>query len=267
MGKLVKSLSTITLALMLIAFCVSVVYSQESDAKAKEIIEKAFNKYVDLMKKDGEGVKSVAAKLSLKGGGQLPMGDDAMPLDLDVALEIYVERPNNFYISIAGNLGNATIIVSGEEKKTATIMLTGTKQFATLDVPEDAFGDQPADEGEPEEEPKIEELWEKSIVTYEGTESTKLGKAHKIVLKPKDPSEEGIVTVHILDGKWDPARLAFSKADEVNLVVEIEKLEVNAKISDKQFVPNTEGYTGVTQDQLMMLVMMQVMGSMGGGAQ
>ncbi len=38
MGKLVKSISTITLAFVLIAFCVSAVYSQESSEKAKEIL-------------------------------------------------------------------------------------------------------------------------------------------------------------------------------------------------------------------------------------
>ena len=268
MGKFVRSLSTVTLAFVLIAFCTSAVYSQESSEKAKQILEKTFNKYMDLIKKDGKGVKSVAAKLSLKGGGQFPMGDNAMPLELDVTLEIYVQRPNDFYISIAGNVGNATIIITGDEKKTATIMFPSTKQFATVDVPDDMFGQQPEGEEETGEEPKIEELWEKAIVTYEGTEDTKLGKAHKIILKPKDDSEEGIVTIHILDGKWDPARFELSKTDEVSLVVEIEKLEVNANISGKQFVPDTEGYTEVTQDQLMVLVMMQVMGAMGqGGAQ
>ncbi len=147
-------------------------------------------------------------------------------------------------------------------------MLTDTKQFATLDIPEGALGQPAEDEGETEETPKIEELWEQAIVTYDGTEDTKLGKAHKIILKPKDPAEDTIVTVHILDGKWDPARLEFSKAEEVSLVVEIDKLEINAKIPGSKFVPNTEGYTGVTQEQLWNILMMQAMGAMmqGGGS-
>ncbi len=94
MGKFVKSLSIITLVLMIATLCVSAVCAQESDEKAKQILEKVFNKYVDLIKKDGEGIKTVAAKLSLKGDANMPMGN--MPLNLDVVLEIYVERPGNF---------------------------------------------------------------------------------------------------------------------------------------------------------------------------
>ena len=189
MRKFAKSLSIITLALMLTTFCVSAVYLEESSEEAKQILEKTFNKYMDLIKKDGTGVKSVAARLSLKGGGQVPMGDDTMPLDLDVVLEIYAERPRNLYISLVGNLGNAAIVVSGE-KKQVTVLLPNTKQFATLDVPEDTFDVEPEAEGAPEEMPRIEELWKQVIVTYAGTEETKIGKAHKIELKPRDPSEK-----------------------------------------------------------------------------
>lgn len=264
MGKFVKSLSIITLTLVIATLCVSTVCAQESSEKAKEILEKVFNKYVDLIKKDGEGIKTVAAKLSLKGGANMPMGN--MPLNLDVVLEIYVERPGNFSISLAGNLGNATIVVS-EAKKEMTIILPSTKQFATLDLPE-IFDTEPEVEGEPEKEPRIEDLWEAAIVTYEGMEQTKAGKAHKIALKPKDPSETSVVTIYILDGKWDPARFELKDSEKGNLVVEIEKLELNKKISSDKFVPNTEGYTGVTQDQLLMIVMMQVMGAMqSGGAE
>ena len=268
MGKLTKSLSIITLALVLTAFCVSAVYSEESSEKAKQILEKTFNKYMDLIKKDGEGVESVAAKLSLKGGGDFPMGDDTMPLDLDVVLEIYVRRPRDFFISIAGNLGNAAVVVSGERKQ-VTVLLPNTKQFANLDVPEDAFDVEPEVEDEPQVEPRIEELWEQAVVLYEGMEDTKAGNAHKITLKSIDTPDEGVVTVHILDGKWDPARLAFSKPEEADLVLEIEKLELNQEISDDKFVPDTAGYTEVTQEQLTTLIMMQVMGAMmqGGGAQ
>jgi len=261
MEKFVKSLSIITLALVLTTFCVSALHAEESSEKAKGILKKAFNKYVDLIKKDGKGIKTVAAKLSLKGGGNVPMGNSSMPLDLDVVLEIYVERPRNIYISLAGNLGNAIVVVSGA-KKEVTFMLPNTKQFATLDVPEEVFDTEPEAEGEPEKEPNIEELWEEAIVTYEGTEQTKTGKAHKIVLKPRDTSETSVVTIHILDGKWDPARFELNDTEKGNLVVEIENLEVNKKISKGKFVPKTEGYVGVTQDELLMTVMMQVMGAM-----
>ena len=267
MGKFVKSLSIITLALVLTTLCVSAVHAEESSEKAKQIMEKVFNKYVDLIKKDGEGIKTVAAKLSLKGGGNLPMGDSSMPLEIDVVLEIYVERPRNFSISLSGNLGNAAIVVSGA-KKEVTVLFPNTKQFVTLDVPEEAFDTEPEAEGEPEKEPRIEDLWEVATVTYEGTEQTKAGKAHKIVLKPKDASETSVVTIHILDGKWDPARFELKDSEKGNMIVEIENLEVNKKISSDKFVPDTEGYTGATQDQLFMIVMMQVMGAMQqGGAE
>ena len=53
MRRFSKSISILTLALMLTAFWVSAAFSQESDAKAKEIIEKTFNKYLLVSKRIG----------------------------------------------------------------------------------------------------------------------------------------------------------------------------------------------------------------------
>ena len=252
---------------MLTAFWVSTAFSQESDAKAKEIVEKTFNKYLNLIKKEGNDVTSMAAKLLIKGGGMVPMGDNAMPMNLNVVLEIYVEKPRNFSASLVGNLGNAAVVMEGEKKK-LTVLLPNTKQFAVIDVPDSAFEDIEKEVDNPEEEPNLDELWKNTVAKYAGTEDTKLGKAHKLVFTPKDTSEEGTLTIHILDGKWDPARVEFSQGEDTNVVIEIDKLDVNGKIPADKFVPHTEGFTEVTQDQLTTLIMMQVMGAMmGGGAQ
>lgn len=264
MKKFALNSLTVFLAVVLITSCAK---SSDNPKDPKQILEKTVEKYRELVKKDGKGVKSMEAKVSIKGGGQLPMGDSgSMPLDIDAIVEIYVSQPHNLYIDISGNLGNARFIVSGKEKPTATIMLPGTKQFATMDVPDQIKKQidkaQEPEEADSQEPDSMEELWKQVILEYDGTENLKIGKAHKIIIKPKDPAEKSFLTAYILDGKWDPARLEITEEGGSNLLVEFEKLELNAKIPDEKFVPDTEGYTEVTQQAITASIMMQIMSSM-----
>lgn len=267
MKKFAMNFLTVFLAVMLITSCAKSSDNPKDPKDPKQILEKTVEKYRELAKKDGKGVKSMEAKVSIKGGGQLPMGDSgSMPLDIDAIVEIYVSQPHNLYLDISGNLGNAKFIVSGKEKPTATIMLPATKQFATMDVP-DQIKKQIDKAQEPEEvdsqEPdSMEDLWKQVILEYDGTENLKIGKAHKIMIKPKDPAEKSFLTVYILDGKWDPARLEITEEEGSNLLIEFEKLELDAKIPDEKFVPDTEGYTEVTQQTIFGSIMMQIMSSM-----
>lgn len=264
MKKFALNCLTVFLAVVLITSCAK---SSDNPKDPKQILEKTVEKYRELVKKDGKGVKSMEAKVSIKGGGQLPMGDSgSMPLDIDAIVEIYVSQPHNLYIDISGNLGNARFVVSGKEKPTATIMLPGTKQFATMDVPDQIKKQidkaQEPEEADSQEPDSMEELWKQVILEYDGTENLKIGKAHKIIIKPKDPAEKSFLTAYILDGKWDPARLEITEEGGSNLLVEFEKLELNAKIPDEKFVPDTEGYTEVTQQAITASIMMQIMSSM-----
>ena len=96
MKKSLKNLSTLFLVLVMTVSCIAVAYSQESSEKAKQIVEKTFQKYSDLLKKDGKSLNSVAVKLSIKGSGQIPMGGSGnMPLDIDVIVELYAARPHH----------------------------------------------------------------------------------------------------------------------------------------------------------------------------
>ena len=259
MKNFAKNLLTIFLVFVLAASCVSVVYSQESSEKAKQILEKTYRKYSDLLKKDGEGLKSVAAKISIKGSGQMPMGDSgSMPLDVDATVEIYFARPHYLHLGISGNLGNFKIVVAGKEKVTATIILPGTEQFATIDVPQQVIQEMQKDE--PQKPDRMEEFWKKVVLAYEGTQSTKAGKAHKITIKPKDPSEKSFVTAYILDDKWNPARFEINDPEEGSkLVIEFEKLELNINIPDERFVQDTEGHTQISDKDLTAAIMMQIM--------
>jgi outer membrane lipoprotein-sorting protein len=272
MKKSVKNLLTIFLVFVLTASYASVAYSQESSEKAKQILENTYKKYSDLARKEGEGLKSVAAKVSIKGGTQVPMGGSggSMPLDVDAIIELYVRRPHYLYVDISGNLGNVKIAVAGKEKVTAMIMLPSTKQFAAIDVPEEVIQkmQKRMQEDDPQEPDKMEELWKEVILTYEGTQSTEAGKAHKIAIKPKDPSEKSSLTAYILDDKWDPARFEINEPEEGGkLVIEFEKLELNIDIPDERFVPDTKGYTQVSEKDLATVIMMQVMSTMMGQSQ
>ena len=260
MKKLAKNFLTALLVFALTASLVSAVSAASSD-KAKEIIEKTVEKYSDMIKKDGKDMKSFAAKISIKGGGQVPMGDSGMPLSVDAVIELYVAKPHNMYLEISGNLGNAIVVVGGDEKVTATIMLTGTKQFATMDIPDNAIKEFQKEESAPVESGKMEEFFEEVILSYEGTENVKAGKAHKIVVDPQDSTGEASITVYILDGKWDPVKFEIA-SEEANAIIEFDRMEVNAKIPASRFVPNTAGYAQISEKDLTTALMMQVMAAM-----
>jgi len=262
MKKLAKNFLTALLVFALTASLVSAVSAASSD-KAKEIIEKTVEKYSDMIKKDGKDMKSFAAKISIKGGGQVPMGQGGgMPLSVDAAIEIYVAKPHNMYLEISGNLGNAIVVVGGDEKVTATIMLTGTKQFATMDVPDNAIKEFQKEEETATVEPgRMEDFYKSVILSYEGTENVKAGKAHKIVIDPQDSAEKASITVYILDGKWDPVKFVIA-SEEANAIIEFDRMEVNAKIPASRFVPNTAGYAQISEKDLTTALMMQVMAAM-----
>ena len=261
MKRFAKSLLAIFSVFVLTAFFASVLYSQESTERAKQILEMTYQKYKNLLKEDGEGLKSIAATVSIKGGGQMPMGDSgSMPMDIDAVVELYAVRPRHLYVDISANLGNAKIIVAGKEKVTATILLPSTKQFTAIDVPQKYIEKTQGDE--PEKPDRMEELLKEAILAYEGTHETKAGKAHKIVINPRDPKEKGSVAVYILDDRWDPVRFEASDPEGGGVVVNFEKLELNVDIPDERFVPATEGYTQISKEQLTTVLMMQLMAVM-----
>jgi outer membrane lipoprotein-sorting protein len=267
MKKFFKNLSMVLLVVALTISCVSVVYSQESSEKAKEILENTYKKYIELTSKEGKDLKSVIAKVAIKGAGNVPAGEgESMPMNVDVKIEMYMSKPRNFFFSIAGNVGNAIIAVTGEEKAAATIMLPTTKQFAVIDMPEDFM--QEVESEDPEKPSKLEEFSDDAILTYEGMGDTKLGRAHKIGIRPKDPTEKTSIMVYILDRKWDPARIEVREEEEGGqLTVDFEELKLNERISDDKFKPDTAGYTQITKDQLTAVIMMQVMAAMMQGEQ
>ena len=89
----------------------------------------------------------------------------------------------------------------------------------------------------------------------------KTGTAHKIVIDPQDSSEKAAITVYILDGKWDPVKFEIA-SEEANAIIEFDMLEVNARIPDERFVPNTAGYTPISEKDLKTALMMQLMTAM-----
>ena len=264
MRRFWRKLSTFFFVAAIAALCASIVCAEDSAEKAREVLENVAEKYRNLLEKDGAGLKSLAAKVSVKGGGQMPMGASGgtMPLELDLSIELYVVQPGNLYLDISGNLGSAAVVLGGEERKTATIILPHAKQFATVDLPENFM--QPAQEGDPEE-PDEEDFWEKVVLAYEGKQSMEAGAAHKINIKPKDStdaSEESSITVYILDGKWDPVRLEANSPEGDGAVIDFEKLELNAQIPDERFVADTGEYAMVPGRELLSTVLMQIMSTM-----
>jgi len=261
MKRFKNNFLTIISIFTLTLLCISMAYSAGNSQKAQDILKKATKKYGNFFKKDSKELQNFAAELSIKGGGMVPMGGSGMPLDIDAKVELYVAQPKNMYLNISGSLGNATIVVTGEEKQTATILLPSTKQYAVMDVPENPITQ--IDEEDPEQEPfDIEKLPEDVILEYEGMHNTKLGKAHKIIVKSKDNTNEGSVAVYILDKKWDPARFEINDPEKGTLSIEVNKWKVNEKISKDTFELKTSGYTLVPEKQILGVIMMQVMNAM-----
>ncbi|MBM3211873.1 hypothetical protein FJZ33_06630 [Candidatus Poribacteria bacterium] len=258
--RVLKNFTVVFLVFILATACAR--SANNSPEKAKEIMEKSFQKYSDLLEKDGKNYKSLALKATIKGKGEFPMGDteNKMPITLDSVVEAYYVKPGNMNIEISGNLGNAKIIATNKEKDTATIILPGIKQFATISLPKQLS--QQAQEPNPNEPDRMEKFFQSSILEYLGTEKTKSGKAHKILIKSSEPNDKGTITAYILDRKWDPARFDINNSEGGLIAIEFERLEFNANVPDSKFVPDTAGFTKVNNQQITAAIMMQLMSSM-----
>jgi len=243
---------------MLIASCA---FSQQASEKAKQIMERTLQKYSALFKEDGKGIKSMASRLSIKGGGQMKMGSSgSMPLDIDMAIDIYAAQPQRLRFDISGNLGNAQLIVIGNKPiLTATMILPITKQFTTLSLSGKLT--------EPMLTDNREAVWKGTILTYIGMENLKEGKAHKINLRSTKPSDKSSVTVYVLDKKWDPIRFDINDPKSGNYTIEVEKLELNVSIPGEKFEPDIKGYTRISTQQLGTVIMMQIMAATMQGGQ
>jgi outer membrane lipoprotein-sorting protein len=263
MEEIMKVIRSLMVILLIFAFATSCVKSSNnSPEKAKEVMEKSFKKYEGLVDKSGKNFNSVAIKAAIKGNGELPAGgtDSKMPINIDAVVELYFVKPGNIYIDISGNIGNAKIIASDKEKNMATLILPGMKQFAIIDLPKQII--QETQEKKPNEPDRSEKFFQTTVLEYLGTEKTKSGKAHKILVKNKDPKDTSTITAYILDRKWDPARFDINNPDGGAIVIDFDKLELNAKVPDSRFVPDTAGYTKVNNQQITAAIMMQLMSSM-----
>jgi outer membrane lipoprotein-sorting protein len=244
---------------IIIIISASSVYSQESQQKAKMILDKFFQKYDALFKVDMKGVNSAVCKMSIKGSGRIDTMKQAgnmqgtPPLIVDAKIELYVAQPNKMFFNITGNLGNVAIVIPDKKPLTATALFPVTKQFATFAVPEKIFGGiKPYNR---------DKFWQETVLSYGGLQTTKQGKAHKIVMKSTKPSIKETTTVYILDNKWDPVRVEVNDPVGGNTIVDFEQIMLNTAIPAEKFMPNTKGFTQVSQEQLTSLIVMNMMTS------
>lgn len=237
----------------------SSVYSQESKQKAKMILDKFFQKYDALFKDGMKGVNNAVCKMSIKGSGRIDTMKQAgnmqgnPPLIIDAKMELYVAQSNKMFFNITGNLGNVAIVIPDKKPLTATALFPATKQFATFAVSEKIFGGiKPYNR---------DKFWQETVLSYGGLQTTKKGKAHKIVIKSIKPSIKETTTVYILDNKWDPVRLVVNDPVGGSTTVDFEQITLNTTIPAEKFMPNTKGFTQVSQEQLTSLIMMNMMTS------
>jgi len=234
-------------------------YSQEPAQKAKMVLEKFFQKYDALFKDGMQGVNSAVCKMSIKGAGRIDTMKQSenmpgnAPLLVDAKLELYVAQPNKMFFNITGNLGNVAIVIPDKKPLTATALFPVSKQFATFAVPEQIFGGiKPYNR---------DKFWQGTILSYGGLQTTKQGKAHKIIMKSTKPTIKETTTVYILDNKWDPVRVEITDPVGGNTTVEFEQILLNTAIPAEKFVPNTKGFAQVSKEQLTSLIMMNMMSS------
>lgn len=253
--KLITVIICITI-LLLLSIQISPISTEQSADTAKMILEKTLDKYNGLFNKDNNDVKNITSKLLIKGGKSIKMGNSgSMSVDLNLDIDFYASQPNNFYLDISGNLGKAQIFVTREDLNLATIILPIIKQFSIINVPEriaKRYYDIQSSEGR-------ENIWKNSILEYNGIQTLKVGKAHKITIKPAALSVKGSTVLYILDKKWDPVRFEFEDAQGMLITIDIEKLNLKAKIPKEKFIPDTNGYTQITPQQLTSAIMMQIM--------
>jgi outer membrane lipoprotein-sorting protein len=250
-------ISVLLIISILINFSASTGYSQEPPQKAKVVLEKFFQKYDALFKEGMKGVNSAVCKMSIKGAGRIDTLKQSKnlsgnaPLLIDAKIELSVAQPNRMFFNIMGNLGNVTVIIPDKKPLTATALFPVTKQFATFAVPEKVFsGIKPYNR---------DKFWQETVLKYGGLQTTKQGKAHKIIMKSTKPSIKETTTVYILDNKWDPVRVEINDPIGGNTTIEIEQITLNTRIPAEKFVPNTKGYAQVSKEQLTSLIMMNMM--------
>ena len=250
-------LSVFLLISMLMSFYTSIGYSQTSSPKAKMILGKFFQKYDALFTDGMKGINSAVCKLSIKGAGRINTGKQSgnvpgnVPLLIDTKMELYVAQPNKMFFNLTGNLGNVTIVIPDKKPLTATALFPNMKQFAIFSVPEKIFGGiKPLNR---------EKFWQETILSYGGLQTTKQGKAHRIIMKSTKPSQKETTNIYILDNKWDPVLIEVNDPVGGNTTVEFEQIMLNARIPIEKFVPNTSGYTQVSKEQLSSLIMMNMM--------
>jgi len=157
------------------------------------------------------------------------------------------------FLNLVGNLGNFTIVIPDKKPQTATALFPTMKQFAIFPVPEKTFGGI-----KPYNRTKF---WQETILSYGGLQTTKQGKAHKIIIKSTKPSQKETMNIYILDSKWDPVRVEVNDPIGGNTTIEFEQILLNASIPTSKFVPDTKGYTQVSKEQLSSLIMMNMMAS------
>ena len=240
-------LGTVTLAYPL---------DEASSAKAREILEKVLLKYDGLFRDDGKGIKSVASRLSIKGDMSTKAGNTGSNmLNIDVSVELYASQPNSYYMNVSGNLGNLLIVIPDKKPLMATLVLPNTRQFATMNFPEKNARSFEKLQSERDRN----QMWKDLILEYEGIQDMKSGKAHRIKVRSKKPSNKQITTFYILDKRWDPVRIEMDDPTRARFVIDIDKLEFNGKIPAEQFTTETKGYTKITQQQVTAALMMQIM--------
>lgn len=230
----------------------STVNAQESSHKAKLVLEKFFNKYEKLFLDGTKETNSIICKMSIKGISKFETNKSSAntPLLIDTKAELYASNPNKMLINFKGNMGNIIIVISGERPISALTLFPDSKQFATIKISERIFGGiKPANR---------ENFWRENILTYAGSINTIQGKANKIIVKSIKPTEKETITIHILEGKWDPLRIEYSNPKSGSTVINFDQIQFDARIPPEKFIPNTRGYTQVSKEQAAGIIMMNI---------
>lgn len=239
-----------------ISIQISFTFASQSSDTAKMVLEKTLDKYDGLFNENHNGIKDISSKLSIKGGRSIKVGNSgSMLVDLDLNIDFYASQPNKFYFDISGNLGKAKVFLEGEDFNLATIILPTIKQFTIINVPEriaKRYHDLQSSESR-------ENIWKNSILEYNGIQNFKVGKVHKITIKQATLSGQSSTVLYILDKKWDPVRFELEDSQGTVITISVEDLNLRAKTPKEKFIPNTNGYTQITSQQLISAIMMQIM--------
>lgn len=242
--------------LLTLSIQISPASTEQSSNTAKMVLEKTLDKYSRLFSKNHSDAENITSKLLIKGGRSIKMGNSGnIFVDLNLDVDLYVSQSNNFYLDISGNLGKAQIFLEKEYLNLATIILPVIKQFSIINVPEriaKRYNDLRSLEGR-------ENIWKNSVLEYNGVQDFKVGKVHKITIKSAILPAKSSTVIYILDKKWDPVRFELEDAQGMAVIIDVQKLNFKAKIPKEQFIPDTDGYTQITPQQLTSAIIMQIM--------